>query len=136
MKNSFVCDTALDRITVDSGEPHVSIGQILAQKYETSVIEPLPRPMLVLLAQLEGVPGQTENEPGPSGHSATIVRCARCGASYERSTFRGFARERGSFECYDCGAELERWDTDVVPTFRIAMVPVSRGAPAPICSIW
>jgi hypothetical protein len=60
------------------------------------------------------------------------VRCPRCSAAYERSTFKGVARERSSFECYGCGAELERWDTDIVPTYQIAVVPVSRAAQAPI----
>jgi hypothetical protein len=51
------------------------------------------------------------------------VRCKKCWATYERSTFQGFTRERSSFDCYGCGAELERWDTSLVPTYSIVVAP-------------
>jgi hypothetical protein len=60
------------------------------------------------------------------------VSCPMCQAEYERSTFRGVTKERGSFECYGCGNELERWDTDLVPTYRIAVVE-GAGLPLPDC---
>jgi hypothetical protein len=49
------------------------------------------------------------------------VRCGTCGTTYERSTFQGFTKERSSFDCYACGAELECWDTTLVPTYSIAL---------------
>jgi uncharacterized protein (DUF983 family) len=51
-----------------------------------------------------------------------LIRCRICSATYERSTFQGFARERSSFDCYGCGTELERWDTNLVPTYSIVVV--------------
>jgi hypothetical protein len=52
-----------------------------------------------------------------------LVRCRMCSATYERSTFQGFARERSSFDCYGCGTELERWNTNLVPTYSIVVLP-------------
>jgi hypothetical protein len=52
------------------------------------------------------------------------VRCGTCWTTYERSTFQGFTKERSSFDCYTCGTELERWDTNLVPTYRIAVAPM------------
>jgi hypothetical protein len=49
------------------------------------------------------------------------VRCGTCWTAYERSTFQGFAQERGSFNCHACGTELECWDTKLVPTYSIAI---------------
>jgi hypothetical protein len=56
------------------------------------------------------------------------VRCGTCGTAYERATFQGFTREQGSFDCYACGAELECWDTNLVPTYSIAAVAPANGA--------
>jgi uncharacterized protein (DUF983 family) len=52
-----------------------------------------------------------------------LVRCRMCSATYERSIFQGFARERSSFDCYGCGTELERWNTNLVPTYSIVVLP-------------
>jgi uncharacterized protein (DUF983 family) len=48
------------------------------------------------------------------------VRCGTCWTAYDRSTFQGFTQERGSFDCHACGAELERWETNLVPTYSVA----------------
>jgi hypothetical protein len=129
VKNRFVDDALGDRIAVESGEPHVAIGRILALKYDSTVGDPLPRRMLALLAQLDTA--QNTGEEGFWENSTRAVRCQTCNAAYERSTFKGFARERSSFECYGCGRELEKWDTDLVPTYRIA-VPVAGSAEDPV----
>jgi hypothetical protein len=59
------------------------------------------------------------------------VRCGTCWTAYDRSTFQGFTQERGSFDCYACGTELECWDTNLVPTYSIPVSAPAMGSEKP-----
>jgi hypothetical protein len=132
VQKSFVDDPTSDRIEFGSGEPHVAIGRILVDQYDGLITDPLTAKMLALLAQLDEAQQASDETTDRIAPITMLVKCRKCSAGYERSTFKGFATERSSFECYGCGAELEQWDTDVVPTYRIAVVPVPGLAEDPV----
>jgi hypothetical protein len=46
-------DDLLSESVASGAEPHVHIGQLLAQRYDHLIHEPLPFPMITLLVQIE-----------------------------------------------------------------------------------
>jgi hypothetical protein len=53
---------------------------------------------------------------------ATEVTCSKCGAVFERTTYRNPMTDRDSFEC-ECGKTLESWNSTVTPEFRLIRCP-------------
>ena len=49
---------------------------------------------------------------------ATTVTCLKCGAVYERTLNKSMVRDQDSFECLDCGEQLDKWSSSVWPSFR------------------
>lgn len=58
----------------------------------------------------------------------TIVACVwcTCGARYERAEVRLPIKDVGIFECFDCGAVIERWQGREVPTFKLIARPQAK----------
>jgi hypothetical protein len=48
----------------------------------------------------------------------TIRTCENCGAEYECTLHKSTARDQDSFECVDCGLQLDKWSSSVWPSFR------------------
>jgi hypothetical protein len=59
----------------------------------------------------------------------TCVQCT-CGARYERAEVRLPIKDVGIFECYHCGAVIERWHGKTVPAFRVAALPKQKSSSA------
>jgi hypothetical protein len=53
VNSRLVQDQFSDAIWLDSGEPDIVLGRILAREYGSSVTDPLPDRILALLSQLE-----------------------------------------------------------------------------------
>ncbi len=46
-------------------------------------------------------------------------RCRGCGAVYEVTVQRFPERENSSFNCLECGTEIDRWNSTAQPTFEL-----------------
>lgn len=46
-----------------------------------------------------------------------------CGAKYERAEMRLPIKDVGIFECFGCGAVVERWHGKLVPAFKLIALP-------------
>jgi len=48
---------------------------------------------------------------------STIIECPKCSAQYERTLHESPVRDQDSFECLNCGEQIERWSSSVWPSF-------------------
>jgi hypothetical protein len=48
----------------------------------------------------------------------TTRTCENCGAVYERTLNKSPVRDQDSFECLDCGMQLDKWSSSVWPSYR------------------
>ena len=70
MKSRLVQDQFSDGIWLDSGEPDIVLGRILAHEYGSCVTDPLPDRIMALLSQLDETQETSDREATSrlSGH--------------------------------------------------------------------
>jgi hypothetical protein len=68
VNSSLAQDQFSDGIWLDSGEPDVVLGRILAQEYGGALTDPLPEKMMDLLLQLDDERGISSAEASPSSN--------------------------------------------------------------------
>ncbi|MEM9430646.1 MAG: hypothetical protein AAGA32_14260 [Pseudomonadota bacterium] len=54
-----------------------------------------------------------------------VVVCGKCGSEYERYFHQAASRQKGKYICTVCGAVVDHWNSDMVPSY----MPLTRRNP-------
>ena len=70
------------------------------------------------------MPARSCRDPVSNGAPAAVSWANSRGAIYMPTESMARWREVSSFECHACGETLESWNTALVPSYRLIVVPV------------